>query len=540
VSRLGSGCSACALWIAVLGLGGCGDDADPGADAGSSAQADAGHAPPDESLAEPTTPEGLRAAYQHSIQANALSHASSPCPEPDATGVECASVTVPVSWQQPILGLIALLQRRLPAEAAPRRQLWLLGDGPGRPSAELLAHARAMADAWPGTELLWFDYRGVGASDRLSCPNEEGAGGRLEGLEPPSSESAGRIDRCFRESRVRWSNDIFLFSLTETAADLAALIEAARVAEQPVYVYGLGWGARVAHEYLQLFPEGVDALVLDSFAPPDSVPDRDAATGAAFDALLTACAAETECSTRLGADPDAYARAVLAGLDQGGCAELAAIGLDGFGFRRLLGELAARPALWGLAPVALYRAERCDAAAVQALRMLRDSLRAPQSEPRLQPSDQLALLQLAALGGEPAAAAEVEARTRELLALDGRALLVAAHADVIPARPANALLGRWARTSVPLLVLQGGLDAALTPAAGEAAAEQLGAAYVPVSGAGAGFGLSSACGRTLVSGWLDAPALAPDETCSAQVEIELAVDEATALERLGAANAWGD
>ncbi len=211
---------------------------------------------------------------------------------PNATGLSCATLAVPLDRSGQAPGTIALsIERKaLGATPSPSAVLALAG-GPGQaadPLSELLA--KAIAPALSTRDLLIFDQRGTGHSDPLNCPvfNDERA------LENATESTFGAlVELCALQiGPARGA-----FTTRESVEDIEAIRHNAGY--KKLVLYGTSYGTKVALEYAERYPQHVEALVLDSVVPSNGPEpwgiSRFQAIGSVLDELCSshACAGIT-------------------------------------------------------------------------------------------------------------------------------------------------------------------------------------------------------------------------------------------------------
>jgi pimeloyl-ACP methyl ester carboxylesterase len=167
------------------------------------------------------------------------------------TGFQCATVDVPLDRSGAVPGTISLNVTRVPASSNPGAvALVPLAGGPGQAAAPLAEDfAKIMAPALATRDLLVFDQRGTGRSGALRCP----------ALSDPSLHSQSqRAAGCATELGAGRG----FYKTPDSVADIEALRVAGGYSK--LVLYGVSYGTKVAEEYAALYPQNVEALVLDS------------------------------------------------------------------------------------------------------------------------------------------------------------------------------------------------------------------------------------------------------------------------------------
>ena len=385
-----------------------------------------------------------------------------PCPlyydHRDGPMAECATVEVPLRWDDPAGPTIGVFVQRLRGGGQVRGQLWLLNGGPGGSGADFDDWMEAFRMLDPTLDVYTVDHRGTGRSARLSCPDQES-----EASESGFYLTAQETAACYEAERAEWGEGLARFTTTAAARDVGQLIARAAVPGQDVFVYGVSYGTYWAHRYLQLFPNQADAVVLDSIAPPTqdfTIYDR------TFDAVgqdfLRLCGADAICGAKLGADPWRAVKALFTSVKRGHCPELVADwGLDATSLRTVLGTLLTGVETRTYLPAVVYRMARCEPGDVEAvgnlLQLFFGGDEGPSYYDTLGSDSLFYNVTLSELWPEePPTAAEIDAEQATLYVSTGLTSEIAAatwgkYAD-------DAWVGRWAETDTPLLMMNGDLD----------------------------------------------------------------------------------
>jgi pimeloyl-ACP methyl ester carboxylesterase len=201
----------------------------------------------------------LSLAIAASVQvAPAQALAFTPCSTSDATGFDCATLSVPLARNGVAPGTVGLNIERLQAGAVPTHTAVIgLAGGPGQAALPLAAGmAKEMAPALSARDLLVFDQRGTGSSDPLACPALES-----------SAEVFGAIGQAFERCALQIGAARGSYTTQESVADIEAIRQAAGY--EKLVLYGVSYGTKVALEYAERYPQNVEALVLDSVVPPE-------------------------------------------------------------------------------------------------------------------------------------------------------------------------------------------------------------------------------------------------------------------------------
>lgn len=376
---------------------------------------------------------------------------------------ECATVEVPLRWEDPSAGTIELFVKRLPAIHERRGTLWILDGGPGGGGIGPESFAYMISAAGEsGLDILVPHHRGTGQSTKLECAAAD-----------PASEGGIAITvaewpACIEELQAKWRGDLAAFSTTEAARDLAALIDAVKEPGDQTFVMGGSYGTYLANRYLLLAPNQATGVILDSICPPDrcNLDQFDVLFDQVASTFLAQCGADAECSAHLGADPRNRLEALYRSLDEGHCPAIAAAGLDRRKLRTVLGQLLTD---WNnrlaIAPV-IYRLERCDPADVDAVtHLLRAAFGSPDDPvgPFLEAwsfplQDNITFSEL---WTDPAPAPDALAAAADAtLISEGVTMDDAQVFPLWPRYPRDEYDGIWAQVDVPMLMMNGDLDPA--------------------------------------------------------------------------------
>jgi pimeloyl-ACP methyl ester carboxylesterase len=381
-----------------------------------------------------------------------------PCALHEGAGTldaECAEVALPRHWDAPEDGQAFLVAAKRRLGAGATAQLWFLHGGPGGsgviglpPLMESL-----QADA-PWLDVYTLDPRGAGRSEPLHCPVQEDPGS-------PGGESitAAEMAACMQHLEATHGADLALFGPTAAAIDLAALVHATREPGKRVFAWGGSGGTFWAQRFLQLFPRGLDGVILEGIAPADeSLIFQDEYVERMGREVLLRCRQDPVCSAHLP-DPEGSLRALYTRLAGGHCAALQ------------IGPETVRVFLWqllyhwphlGTVPAFIFRLERCSAADQQAIVHFYQALTRPGPPGAM--NWLLFYHEVFSELWEHARFADDAARVAYLDGVHQDSLVTY---DIGHGR--NALFLRWPRyrdplddtwavTGVPMLMLQGALD----------------------------------------------------------------------------------
>nr|BFF04804.1 alpha/beta hydrolase [Streptoalloteichus tenebrarius] len=189
------------------------------------------------------------------------------------TTTECATLRVPLDHARPDGRKISIGVSRLKATDPAKRRGVILTN-PGGPGGSgiflpLVVSRSELAPLAAEYDIIGFDPRGVGYSDKLRCPTlPEDNEKPPPGLTPKQTEKF-RSDQQARYYKRCAETDID-FTRQLTTPSIARDMDAIRVAlgEQKISYYGISWGTALGATYRSLFADKVDRMVLDSVMPP--------------------------------------------------------------------------------------------------------------------------------------------------------------------------------------------------------------------------------------------------------------------------------
>jgi pimeloyl-ACP methyl ester carboxylesterase len=191
-------------------------------------------------------------------------------------GVEqfCAWVDVPIDYQAPDSGTIALRVIRIPARSPePSGAIVVNPGGPGAPAVEF---TRSFAQTIPDDirrafDIVGFDTRGTGDSSPLRCVTNTFLGRYLR---LDSTPTTTRQQQTWLKASARWSagcrRDQPLLaahmSTTNIVRDLESIREA--LGQPQLNFIGFSYGTQMGARYAQAFPDRVGRFILDGAVDP--------------------------------------------------------------------------------------------------------------------------------------------------------------------------------------------------------------------------------------------------------------------------------
>lgn len=389
-----------------------------------------------------------------------------PCPlhsEGDGPNAECATIRTPLDRRNPNGPTIEMFVKRFRPEGGRGLQaMWMLQGGPGASGYAYEALSEALATKFPDVDYYIPDHRGTGRSTRLSCPMQESAasdgGIFITDAEWPA---------CLAAVRAQYGDQLAQFNTTNAANDLGVIIPQTRRPGQPVMILGISYGTYWLHRFAQLFPRGVaDGLIFDSIAPQGlSLFRQDEDANESARDFMAVCARDALCGAKLGPDPWAKMQSLFTRLKMGHCSAINVEGVQTHVFlRRVFGSLLMNPGLRTYIPAIVYRADRCGPQDIPALSVLMRMSTQPQ------PIDENLrqwgwILSQNIIHSEfnetpaPTAASLEMIRENAVASRDVTAQMQV-NLGTWPVYTPDMYASQWADSEMPMLFLQGGLDAA--------------------------------------------------------------------------------
>jgi pimeloyl-ACP methyl ester carboxylesterase len=195
------------------------------------------------------------AAAAASLAVAPAAHAAiayTPC---EPAGYQCGQLAVPLDRAGTVPGTLTLSIKRAVATSNPNAAAVIaLSGGPGQAALPSVTEfASILGPALTNRDLVVFDQRGTGASNRLRC----------DAFEEGSSSIAEAARACANQIGPGRGH----FRSAESVDD----IESIRVESgyQKLVLFGVSYGTKVAEDYAAKYPANVEALVLDSVVPPE-------------------------------------------------------------------------------------------------------------------------------------------------------------------------------------------------------------------------------------------------------------------------------
>jgi len=198
---------------------------------------------------------------------------------------QCGALAVPENHADPDGKTINLNIAVLPPSGGQptKAPLYFLAGGPGQAATELgFIYERLLRQARRGRETVLIDQRGTGGSNGFDCsfPND------------PTASGADAARACVQSLTQDTEH-----YLTE---DFVTDLEAVRAAfgHDKIALMGVSYGTRAGLRYADRYEDRVEAMVLDSLAPPQTqiFSDEAAFAGEALRNTIIACQDDAACA----------------------------------------------------------------------------------------------------------------------------------------------------------------------------------------------------------------------------------------------------
>jgi len=241
----------------------------------------------------------------------------------------CASVQVPLSYENPRMGKINLAIIEAPAtHPSAASDIFINPGGPGVSGVQFLEsyYSQFPVSLRNNFNLISWDPRGVGKSDPVTCESTQQLRSFFALNPAPSTKkeitqvlngTKAFVKACLQHTPKRLLENI---STVATARDLNLL---RMDLHQPKINYlGFSYGTLLGQVYAQIFPTTIRAMALDGVVNPDlNTLQLDAAQAAGFEKELNIffhyCDKDSTCSAALPGGSAALYRSIMAGFRSG-------------------------------------------------------------------------------------------------------------------------------------------------------------------------------------------------------------------------------
>jgi pimeloyl-ACP methyl ester carboxylesterase len=223
------------------------------------------------------------------------------CPAPFDATTRCGAATVPADWAKPDGRTLEIWFALVPAPSGTSTGVTVpFHGGPGEAISEFAELYLALVPALPDRDTLLVDLRGNGRSGRLGCPTLDTAQWIADG-----QEQVNRVGRCGREVGAARDD----YTTVSSVLDVEAIRRALNLPKPSLL--GVSYGTWPVQTYAALFPDLMQAAVIDGITPFDHDPWGRSYTDAMQRVLRLRCERTTLCDP---AEADARVRAVAANL----------------------------------------------------------------------------------------------------------------------------------------------------------------------------------------------------------------------------------
>lgn len=196
------------------------------------------------------------------------------CERAEYQGAECATIEVPLKWNDPEGATLSLLLTRVPATGDDKKGSLLINPGgPGGSGAEHVAAYGSMtisSTVRKQYDLIGFDPRGVKDSDGVQCLDDAETDEMLSTDIPDTEEGKKKAkewaDKLAKACKAK-SSDRIQYVDTYSAARDMDVIRAAVESEKLDYL-GFSYGTYLGATYAEMYPERTGHLILDGAMDP--------------------------------------------------------------------------------------------------------------------------------------------------------------------------------------------------------------------------------------------------------------------------------
>lgn len=193
-----------------------------------------------------------------------------PCTEQDLSGMECATLQVPLDHRNPQGPKIsiALDRQRHTGTSGFQGALLVNPGGPGGTGRDFAASVASElpASLKAGYDVVGFDPRGVGASDpHLACIPDYFAPVRPDYIPVSRNIEQTWLNRAASYAKAcgqKFGSVLDHMKTTDVAADMDDIRQA--LGQRQINYYGVSYGTYLGSVYATLFPSHVRRMVLDS------------------------------------------------------------------------------------------------------------------------------------------------------------------------------------------------------------------------------------------------------------------------------------
>lgn len=183
--------------------------------------------------------------------------------------LECATLAVPLDWDEPSGPTIDLALARRPATGDPIGPLLVNPGGPGGEGVDFVRNGYFDPDLESNFDIIGWDPRGVGESTAVTCGEQVTAFQALDSDPDDDSEQQSLDAAAEAVADECEESDMGLLPNVGTD-DVARDMEAIRLAlgAETLNYLGFSYGTSIGLQYADFFPTSIRAMVLDGVVDP--------------------------------------------------------------------------------------------------------------------------------------------------------------------------------------------------------------------------------------------------------------------------------
>jgi pimeloyl-ACP methyl ester carboxylesterase len=210
------------------------------------------------------------------------------CPKDLGLKAACGRATVPLDWSKPSVASTKLWYAHVPASEGPSTGTLIpFHGGPGEALSTIVAQFAVPFGALPDRDQLYVDVRGVGRSDRLDC--------EAFGKETPFQIGEAQVKTVAKCAEQQGTNRDY-YNTVSITLDVESIRRALELPKPSLVAFS--YGTWVASTYTALFPELVQATVLDGAFPLEFDPWAGDLVNSIDKVLALHCTRTKLCSAR--------------------------------------------------------------------------------------------------------------------------------------------------------------------------------------------------------------------------------------------------
>lgn len=284
--------------------------------------------------------------------------------------IDCGWVSVPRSADDPTPIRIWVAVARASEPESKDPPIVYINGGPGIATVDSVVPGidkwKAFAPLREKRDIIFFDQRGSGRSEENFCPSLADTLNKISaaGLTPEAEADKGvaAFAECRRQAESA-GVDIEAYTTMATVADIDAIRRA--VGAERLKLMSVSYGSMVAMQAMRAHPKTIEAVILNSPYPPNSVAWAEQVSTAAesYAAIDRECSRQPECQSRFGALIPKLEE-TLSRLERKPLKEGEKV-INGRQFGKALWPLAVRSTTVRFVPEAIHRAHAGDEALIR-------------------------------------------------------------------------------------------------------------------------------------------------------------------------------